>query len=147
MGADTAAWAEAGLLYEVVDGVAWLRMNRPEKRNAMDHYPGGHGPDGMGLRDALLDAVHDASEDKAVKVGVITGNGTAFSAGADLRQEGGAIEIPVARRRGPTTGATTASFTAGTGSSRRSGGARHRSSQRSTVPRSEGDASSRWPAT
>jgi 2-(1,2-epoxy-1,2-dihydrophenyl)acetyl-CoA isomerase len=81
---------------------AWLRMNRPEKRNAMDHYPGGHGPNGMGLRDALLDAIHDASEDKAVKVGIITGNGTAFSAGADLRQEGGALEVPPARRRGPT---------------------------------------------
>lgn len=96
------AWRQAGLLYEVVDSVAWLRMNRPEARNAMDHYPGGHGPDGMGLRDALLEAIHEATEDKGVKVAVITGNGTAFSAGADLRQRGGPIEIPESRRRPPT---------------------------------------------
>jgi 2-(1,2-epoxy-1,2-dihydrophenyl)acetyl-CoA isomerase len=90
------------LIYEVMDSVAWLRMNRPERRNALDHYPGGQGPGGMGLRDALLDAIHDASEDKNVKVAVITGNGSAFSAGADLRQKGGALEIPPERRRGPT---------------------------------------------
>lgn len=102
MGAANAAWDQAGLLYEVVDGVAWLRMNRPGSRNAMDHYPGGSGPDGMGLRDALLEAIHDVSEDKAVKVGIITGNGPTFSAGADLRQPGGPIEIPEDRRRTPT---------------------------------------------
>lgn len=102
MVADIKAWAEAGLLYEVEHGVAWLRLNRPEQRNAMDHYPGGHGPAGMGLRDALLFAIHDAGEDKAVKVAVITGNGPVFSAGADLRQPGGALEIPEDRRRAPT---------------------------------------------
>jgi 2-(1,2-epoxy-1,2-dihydrophenyl)acetyl-CoA isomerase len=37
-----------------------------------------------------------------VKVGVITGTGAVFSAGADLRQEGGAFEIPLDRRRMPT---------------------------------------------
>ena len=84
----------------MTEGVAWLRLNRPQRRNAMDHYPGGQGPDGMGLRDALLDAVRDASEDKAVKVAVITGNGSVFSAGADLKAE--ALEIPPERRRPPT---------------------------------------------
>jgi 2-(1,2-epoxy-1,2-dihydrophenyl)acetyl-CoA isomerase len=97
------AWDQAGLLYEVTDGVAWLRMNRPRSANAMDHYPGGNGPNGMGLRDALLEAIRDATEDKDVKVGVITGNGKTFSAGADLRQPGGAYEIPEARRRPATT--------------------------------------------
>lgn len=97
------AWAEAGLLYEVDDGVAWLRMNRPQARNAMDHYPGGQGADGMGLRDALLFAIHDATEDSRVKAAIITGNGLAFSAGADLRQPGGAFEISEDRRRGPVT--------------------------------------------
>src|SRR5215213_529492 len=99
---DVGAWAEAGLDYSVVDNVAWLRMNRPESRNAMDHYPGGQGPNGMGLRDALLEAIRDASEDKAVKAAVIIGNGRAFSAGADLRQPGGALEIPEDRRRAGT---------------------------------------------
>jgi 2-(1,2-epoxy-1,2-dihydrophenyl)acetyl-CoA isomerase len=103
MAADTEAWAQAGLLYEVNDNVAWLRLNRPERRNAIDHYPGGKGPGGMGLRDALLFAIHDASEDKGVKAAIITGNGPVFSAGADLRQPGGALEIPLERRRAPTT--------------------------------------------
>ncbi|MCU4184440.1 enoyl-CoA hydratase/isomerase family protein [Acidiferrimicrobium sp. IK] len=98
------AWDKAGLRYEVADGVAWLRLNRPDRRNAMDHYPGGHGPDGMGLRDALLAAIHDASEDKGVKAAVITGVGTTFCAGADLRQPGGFFEIPADRIRTATAG-------------------------------------------
>jgi 2-(1,2-epoxy-1,2-dihydrophenyl)acetyl-CoA isomerase len=82
-------WAQAGLLYDVDDaGVAWLRLNRPERRNAMD----------LPLRRALLDAIHEATEDKAVKAGVITGNGSAFSAGADLRQAD-PMELPSERRR------------------------------------------------
>src|SRR5262245_37629401 len=101
---DVAAWTQAGLLYEVVDGVAWVRMNRPDRANAIDHYPGGSGPGGMGLRDALLAAIKDATEDREVKVAVITGNGKTFSAGADLRQPGGALEIPEERRRPSTRG-------------------------------------------
>ncbi len=100
MVADTHAWAQAGLIYELSDGVAWLRLNRPQQRNAIDHYPGGRGPDGMGLRDALLEAIRDATEDKAVKVAVITGAGSVFSAGADLKSE--ALEIPAERRRRTT---------------------------------------------
>ena len=102
MPADVDAWDRAGLIYEVVDSVAWLRLNRPGRGNAMDHYPGGSGPGGMGLRDALLAAIHDASEDKGVKAAVITGTGRVFSAGADLRQPGGALEIPEDRRRATT---------------------------------------------
>ena len=102
MATDVEDWAAAGLVYEVIDSVGWLRLNRPERRNAMDHYPGGAGPGGMGLRDALLLAIRDASEDKAVKAAVITGTGGVFSAGADLRQPGGAIEIPEGRRRSAT---------------------------------------------
>ncbi|MGO8861479.1 MAG: enoyl-CoA hydratase/isomerase family protein [Acidimicrobiales bacterium] len=100
MATDMDAWAQAGLIYELSDGVAWLRLNRPEQRNAIDHYPGGRGPNGMGLRDALLEAIRDVTEDKAVKVAVITGTGSAFSAGADLKAE--ALEIPPERRRSPT---------------------------------------------
>ncbi len=100
MATDVDAWAQAGLNYERVDGVAWLRLNRPQRRNAMDHYPSGQGPDGMGLRDALIEAIRDATEDKSVKVAVITGNGSVFSAGADLKAEG--LEIPPERRRLPT---------------------------------------------
>jgi hypothetical protein len=45
---DVAAWEQAGLQYDVADGVAWLRLNRPDKANAMDHYPGGRAPTGWG---------------------------------------------------------------------------------------------------
>lgn len=89
------SWAERGLLYSVEDGVAWLRMNRPEKRNAIDRP----------LRNALLEAIHEATEDVAVKAAIITGNGTAFSSGADLTQPGGAIEIPPERLRPGGVGA------------------------------------------
>ena len=57
MATNADAWGKAGLRYEVIDSVAWLTLNRPERRNAMDHYPGGSGPNGMGLRDALLEAI------------------------------------------------------------------------------------------
>jgi 2-(1,2-epoxy-1,2-dihydrophenyl)acetyl-CoA isomerase len=90
MTADTDAWAQAGLMYEVdEDGAAWLRLNRPEKRNAMDRP----------LRNALLAAIHDVSEDPKIRAAVITGNGKAFSSGADLTQPGGPIEVPPERRR------------------------------------------------
>ena len=100
MATDIDAWAQAGLIYELSESVAWMRLNRPQRRNAMDHYPGGEGPDGMGLRDALLEAIRQATEDKTVKVAVITGKGSVFSAGADLKSE--ALEIPAERRRSPT---------------------------------------------
>jgi len=101
MPADLDSWAQCGLIYEVQDRVAWLRLNRPHRRNAMDHYPGGEGPEGMGLRDALLEAIHEATEDNQVKAAVITGNGPVFSSGADLRQVG-IIQIPEERRRSTT---------------------------------------------
>jgi 2-(1,2-epoxy-1,2-dihydrophenyl)acetyl-CoA isomerase len=87
--ADVASWERRGLVYEVDDiGVAWLRLNRPEKRNAIDR----------GLRTSLLEAFDEVSEDPAVKVAVITATGTAFSSGADITQEGGPIEVPPERR-------------------------------------------------
>jgi 2-(1,2-epoxy-1,2-dihydrophenyl)acetyl-CoA isomerase len=89
MTADVRVWMQAGLQYEVGDGVAWLRLDRPAKRNAIDRP----------LRTALLAAFHEVGEDPGVRVAVITGNGTAFSSGADLTQSGGAIEIPPERRR------------------------------------------------
>ena len=82
-------WDAARLQYEVVDEVAWLRLNRPEKRNAMD----------LPLRRALLAAIHEVSEDNGAKCAVITGNGSVFSSGADLTQPGGPTEVPPERRR------------------------------------------------
>jgi 2-(1,2-epoxy-1,2-dihydrophenyl)acetyl-CoA isomerase len=87
--ADPSTWAAQGLGFAVEDGVAWLRLQRPDKRNAIDRP----------LRTALLEAIHEVTEDPAVKVAVVTGEGTAFSSGADMTQAGGPIEIPPDRLR------------------------------------------------
>ena len=65
-----------------------MRLNRPHKRNAIDRP----------LRNALLAAIHEVTENPEARCGVITGNGVAFSSGADLTQEGGPVEVPPERR-------------------------------------------------
>jgi enoyl-CoA hydratase/carnithine racemase len=59
---------------EIKDGVHVIRMNRPEKKNALtsDMYA------------AMADAVVGADEDPAVRVLVITGSADAFTSGNDL---------------------------------------------------------------
>lgn len=64
--------------YEVVNGVAWIRLNRPESLNAVNGE----------LRRALADAVTRADRDEETKVVVVTGEGRAFCAGADVREFG-----------------------------------------------------------
>ena len=60
---------------EFEDGIAWVHLNRPEKRNAMS----------MGLA-REMNAVFDALEtDERAGVIVLTGSGEAFSAGMDLK--------------------------------------------------------------
>ena len=54
--------------------VLTLTLDRPEKRNAMS----------AGLVEHLTEALAEADADDAVRVVVLTGNGRAFSAGADL---------------------------------------------------------------
>ncbi len=62
----------------VDDGViAVLRMHRPGARNAMD----------TALLMALVDALHEASEDDQVRGLLLTGGSEVFSAGADVREE------------------------------------------------------------
>jgi 2-(1,2-epoxy-1,2-dihydrophenyl)acetyl-CoA isomerase len=73
------------LKYEVDSGVAWLRLNRPESMNAINDA----------LRRALAETVRKAERDPEVRVLVITGEGRAFCAGADVREfqePGGAVE-------------------------------------------------------
>src|SRR3954453_14662779 len=85
------AVANGALLYEVRDHVAWVTINRPERRNAMSG-------DGItGLRTAAA----DAKDDDNVRVLVLTGAGEqAFCAGADLtgmRGDAGFVETHDAR--------------------------------------------------
>lgn len=66
----------SSILEERAGGVATLRLNRPEKRNALN----------LEMSRALVHAFLRATEDKSVKVIVITGAGPAFCAGGDLAQ-------------------------------------------------------------
>lgn len=60
--------------YTSTDQVATLTLDRPNKRNALN----------AALVTALQDALEDAANDDAIRVVVLTGAGSAFSAGADL---------------------------------------------------------------
>lgn len=70
-----AAWGREVLL-SVEDGIAWVTLNRPDKRNAIN-------PGIVREMNAVLDAVE---EDDAARVLVLTGAGSAFSAGQDLKE-------------------------------------------------------------
>lgn len=61
-----------------------LTLNRPEKRNALSNE----------LRGALFAALEDADRDADVRVTIIRGAGSCFSAGYDLSREGAAQELP-----------------------------------------------------
>ncbi len=53
-----------------------LTLHRPESRNALS----------VGLRDAVSDALDELAEDPSVKAVVVTGAGSVFSAGFDLKE-------------------------------------------------------------
>jgi enoyl-CoA hydratase/carnithine racemase len=63
------------VLYEKRDRIAFVTLNRPETKNAID--PATH--------DALCEIWEDFRDDDAVDVAILTGAGDAFCAGADLR--------------------------------------------------------------
>jgi enoyl-CoA hydratase/carnithine racemase len=62
------------LLYDVVDGVATVTLNRPDRLNAVNTTV---------IRE-LVDAFDGADRDDAVRAVIVTGAGRAFCAGADL---------------------------------------------------------------
>jgi methylglutaconyl-CoA hydratase len=62
------------ILSERRGAVAWLTLNRPQIHNAFDDE----------LIAALTDALAQADADPAVRAVVLSGNGSCFSAGADL---------------------------------------------------------------
>jgi enoyl-CoA hydratase len=57
-----------------IPGVRRFTLNRPEKRNALSNQ----------LRGELLDGLHAADEDEAIRVSIIRGAGKCFSSGYDL---------------------------------------------------------------
>jgi methylglutaconyl-CoA hydratase len=79
---------------DVRDAVATLTMARPEQRNAL----------GPGLIEALASAVDRLEKDASVRVVVLTGAGTVFSAGADLSSmKSQGVGDPEANRRNAIT--------------------------------------------
>jgi 2-(1,2-epoxy-1,2-dihydrophenyl)acetyl-CoA isomerase len=66
----------APLLVDVEDGIAWLRLNRPDAMNSLDNA----------LKDALVAALRQVGDDPAVRCVVLTGAGRAFCVGQDLKE-------------------------------------------------------------
>lgn len=66
-------------LYEVRNGAAWIKLNRPEKRNALSAM----------LITEVYDHIQAANEDDAARCIVISGNGPGFCSGADLKDDRG----------------------------------------------------------
>jgi enoyl-CoA hydratase/carnithine racemase len=65
----------ARLLLAVEEGIATLSLNRPEVRNAIDDA----------TRAEMIEALEATAADPAVRALVVTGTGTAFCAGGDVR--------------------------------------------------------------
>lgn len=64
------------LLYEKHGNHAVFTMNRPERLNAL----------GGTMQAELTEALRDFAADRAMRAGIVTGTGRAFSAGADLKE-------------------------------------------------------------
>jgi len=65
----------ANVLYEKRKGIGYITLNRPDALNALDD----------GLNSELWAVWDDFKKDESVDVGILTGAGKAFCAGADLK--------------------------------------------------------------
>jgi enoyl-CoA hydratase len=78
------------LLLDFADGIATLTLNRPEKRNALN----------FDMCNELRAAIDEVSANTDTRVLLVTGNGPAFCAGADIKErEGKTPEWMRERRR------------------------------------------------
>jgi trans-feruloyl-CoA hydratase/vanillin synthase len=66
----------ATIAYDVIDGIAWVRFNRPEKRNCMSPR----------LNRRMMEVLDELEYRDDVGVLVLSGEGTAWSAGMDLQE-------------------------------------------------------------
>jgi 2-(1,2-epoxy-1,2-dihydrophenyl)acetyl-CoA isomerase len=82
-------WSEEGLEFRREGSVAWLVLNRPERRNAVT----------VALRHALRGAIQETRDDPEIRAVVVAGEGSAFCSGADLGEPDW-IETEPERRRG-----------------------------------------------
>lgn len=72
---ESAAQSEDPVRVEFEDGVAWVILNRPAKRNAMS----------PALNSRMIEVLDELEVDARCKVLVLTGEGEAFTAGMDLK--------------------------------------------------------------
>ncbi|MBK7327935.1 MAG: enoyl-CoA hydratase/isomerase family protein [Dehalococcoidia bacterium] len=86
---------DSPVVFEVNDGVATITLNRPEQMNTINGE----------LGSALIESLREVRNRDDIRVAVITGNGRAFCAGADLRSraDGPAAASGVAGCSGRTT--------------------------------------------
>jgi feruloyl-CoA hydratase/lyase len=66
----------ATVAYDVIDGIAWVRFNRPDKRNCMSPR----------LNRRMMEVLDELEYRDDVGVLVLSGEGTAWSAGMDLQE-------------------------------------------------------------
>lgn len=78
--------ADGDVRYASRDGVAWITLDRPQKRNAIT----------MAMRERLATLFASADADDAVRVIVLGGEGLAFCAGTDLAEGSAAATAPLA---------------------------------------------------
>jgi len=79
---------ENPVVYEVIDHVAWITMDRPDFNNAQNGQ----------MTYALDDAFNRATQDDAVRCIVLAGNGKHFSAGHDIGTPGRDLHRPFENR-------------------------------------------------
>jgi len=85
---DQSTEASDVVTYEVVDGVAWVRLNRPEYRNAQN----------SAMTYALDAAFSRAVDDDEVRVIALAGNGDHFCAGHDIGTPGRDVDQSFERK-------------------------------------------------
>ncbi|WP_069815709.1 enoyl-CoA hydratase-related protein [Streptomyces sp. TP-A0874] len=69
------------VLYEVTEGLATIRLNRPDAMNALNTE----------TKEALRDTLRRAASDTGVRAVLLTGEGRAFCVGQDLKEHVGAL--------------------------------------------------------
>ncbi|CAM02075.1 vanillin synthase /trans-feruloyl-CoA hydratase [Saccharopolyspora erythraea NRRL 2338] len=74
-GTTTTPWGDT-VLVDFDDGIAWVTLNRPEKRNAMN----------PAMNDEMVRTLDALEADPRCRVMVLTGAGESFSAGMDLKE-------------------------------------------------------------
>lgn len=87
-GSKTTHYGEDGyevlLIDEPAEGIRRITLNRPDKRNALNHQ----------LRGEILHALTEADKDKSVRVMIVRGAGKCFSAGYDLGGGNTGLDYP-----------------------------------------------------